>query len=113
MRQGSSACTHRDSIRVVRELSEHGAAFFGRSLKVRIELEDVQPQDNFRLKAKKGGDIGGQWEVLLIHFEFFPMNPLLENAFPPPGPRATSDLTVVRAHTCSSPLPQGVEARCA
>lgn len=41
-----SSC--RDSIRVVRELPEHGAAFFGRSLKVRIELEDVQPQDNFR-----------------------------------------------------------------
>ena len=54
--------------------------FFGRSLKVRIELEDVQPQDNFRLKAKRGGDIGGQWEVLLIHFEFFPMNPLRNTA---------------------------------
>ena len=28
--------------------------FFGRSLKVSIELEDEQPQDNFRLKGKKG-----------------------------------------------------------
>ncbi len=89
VRQGSSACTHRDSIRVVRELPEHGAAFFGRSLKVRIELEDVQPQDNFRLKAKRGGDIGGQWEVLLIHFEFFPMNPL-RKCIPPT--RTTRDL---------------------
>ena len=80
---------HRDSIRVVRELPEHGAAFFGRSLKVRIELEDVQPQDNFRLKAKRGGDIGGQWEVLLIHFEFFPMNPL-RKCIPPT--RTTRDL---------------------
>ena len=41
-----------------------------------IELEDEQPQDNFRLKAKRGGDNGGLWEVLLIHFEFFPMIPL-------------------------------------
>ena len=49
---------------------------FGRSLKVRIELEDEQPQDNFRLKAKRGGDNGGLWEVLLIHFEFFPTIPL-------------------------------------
>ena len=47
--------------------------FFGRSLKVRIELEDVQPQDNFRLKAKRCGDIGGLWEVLLITFEFIPV----------------------------------------
>ena len=76
VRQGSSACTHRDSIRIVRALREHGAAFFGRSLKVSIELEDEQPQDNFRLKAKRGGDNGGLWEVLLIHFEFFPMIPL-------------------------------------
>ena len=76
VRQGSSACTHRDSIRIVRALPEHGAAFFGRSLKVSIELEDEQPQDNFRLKAKRGGDNGGLWEVLLIHFEFFPMIPL-------------------------------------
>ena len=75
VRQGSSACTHRDSIRIVRELPEHGAAFFGRSLKVRIDLEDSCPQDNFRLKAKRGGVIGGD-EVLLIHFEFFPMIPL-------------------------------------
>ena len=70
VRQGSSACTHRDSIRIVRELPEHGAAFFGRSLKVRIELEDSSPQDNFRLKAKRGGDIVG------TQFEFFPMIPL-------------------------------------
>jgi hypothetical protein len=35
--------SYRDSIRIVRELPEHGAAFFGRSLKVRIELEDEQP----------------------------------------------------------------------
>ena len=76
VRQGSSACTHRDSIRIVRALPEHGAAFFGRSLKVSIELEDEQPQDNFRLKAKRGGVIGGDEEVLLIHFEFFPMIPL-------------------------------------
>ena len=89
VRQGSSACTHRDSIREVGELPEHGAAFFGRSLKVRIELEDVQPQDNFRLKAKRGGDIGGQWEVLLIHFEFFPMKPL-RKCIPPT--RTTRDL---------------------
>ena len=41
-----------------------------------IELEDEQPQDNFRLKAKRGGDNGGLREVLLIHFEFFPMIPL-------------------------------------
>ena len=54
VRQGSSACTRRDSIRIVRALREHGAAFFGRSLKVSIELEDEQPQDNFRLKGKKG-----------------------------------------------------------
>ena len=73
VRQGSSACTHRDSIWTVRELQEHGAAFLGRSLKVSIELEDEQPQDHFRLKAKRGGDNGGLWEVLLIHFEFFPM----------------------------------------
>ena len=76
VRQGSSACTHRDSIRIVRELPEHGAAFLGRSLKLRIDLEDSCPQDNFRLKAKRGGVIGGLWEVLLIHFEFFPMIPL-------------------------------------
>ena len=73
VRQDSSACTHRDSIRIVRELPEHGAAFLGRSLKLRIDLE---AQDNFRLKAKRGGVIGGLWEVLLIHFEFFPMIPL-------------------------------------
>ena len=73
VRQGSSACTHRDSIRIVRALPEHGAAFFGRSLKVSIELEDEQPQDNFRLKAKRGGDIGGLWEVLLTQFEFIPL----------------------------------------
>ena len=76
VRQGSSACTHRDSIRIVRELPEHGAAFLGRSLKLRIDLEDSCPQDNFRLKAKRGGVIGGDEEVLLIHFEFFPMIPL-------------------------------------
>jgi len=40
--------SYRDSIRIVRALREHGAAFFGRSLKVSIELEDEQPQDNFR-----------------------------------------------------------------
>ena len=43
VRQGSSACTHRESIRIVRALPEHGAAFFGRSLTVSIELEDEQP----------------------------------------------------------------------
>ena len=57
VRQGSSACTHRESSRIVRALPEHGAAFFGRSLKVSIELEDEQPQDNFRLKAKRGWSI--------------------------------------------------------
>ena len=73
VRQGSSACTHRDSIRIVRELPEHGAAFLGRRLKLRIDLEDSCPQDNFRLKAKRGGDIGGLWEVLLTQFEFIPL----------------------------------------
>ena len=90
VRQGSSACTHRDSIRVVRALPEHGAAyFFGRSLKVSIELEDEQPQDNFRLKAKRGGVIGGDEDVLLIHFEFIPLISL-SNCIPPT--RTTRDL---------------------
>ena len=64
----------KNSLRIVRALPEHGAAFFGRSLKVSIELEDEQPQDNLRLKAKRGGVIGGDEEVLLIHFELFPMH---------------------------------------
>ena len=54
------------------------SSFFGRSLKVSIELEAEQPQDNFRQKAKRGGDIGFFWEVLLTQFEFFPMIPLSE-----------------------------------
>ena len=105
VRQGSSACTHRDSIRIVRELQEHGAAFFGRSLKVSIELEDEQPQDNFRLKAKRGGDNGGLWEVLLIHFEFFPITPLRKCI---PSTRTTRGLGPNSGASCSSPLPQGV-----
>ena len=70
VRQRSSACTHRESIRIVRELPEHFSAAASRCAS---SLRTSSPQDNFRLKAKRGGDIGGLWEVLLTQFEFIPL----------------------------------------
>ena len=58
VRQGSSACTHRDSIRIVRELQEHGAAFSAAAARCASSLRTSSPQDNFRLKAKRGGVLG-------------------------------------------------------